>query len=398
MSAAAPAWAAVVGVLAAAAVSLTDAMQSPAGAVSFAAWNWARKTLLRAVSLTAFVYFTQHLTARLADAVWHDLDVFLLRATDEPATAAWLPLWLGFSAGLVGCVVTLPPRIAASLAWFVAFAAVCQTAAVVRLLPLPHGDGARLMGIGAVTCLPAVLLALASELRAAADRTADDAPLGELRGIFAGSAVLLLLAAPVCLSQRWLEWQAPRLLVLLPAGGLSIYWVLSSAPHGQTEGWRAAVRSWAQALGERKRNAWIVFTALACLWHSCVVFTVTTRVAAESWQVLARVAAWPQLLAGEPEPGADRWRAAAGRLDILIARYDGHPWCGQWLLMRAWIEDQQLGGRYRARVMLLVAAKAYPHARAAPPPYWAAGATVGEVAHAMLERWGVLVDPGSQPA
>lgn len=383
----------VLAILASGALSVAEAAQV-ARIPRMPFWTWLRKTCPRAASLAALFLGLERLLGAMATIAWSDLDVFLMRAARPTGDVSWFGAWVAVTLGLLGCGIWLPSVAAATIGWLLAFAACTQTVVVVRVLPLPVGRAATFAGIAAVTAVPALAVALVGERRARRD--ADPGYTMRMLRPLLGSLAAVLALTPALTSDRFVAGPFPKWVALLPPVGVSVYWVGILRPSALRD-LPNSVRAFGAALIRRRREAWLVLTALLCLWHLAVLVTITTSVAAEGRSVLDQVARWPQLLLGQPTPGPEAWAPLAERLRELATRYRGHPWCGQWLIVASWIEAVHLNRYFGARVLLLDAKRCYAHARATPPPFWHPGRTVREIVDGMLARWGPLIDVGPKP-
>lgn len=354
-----------------------------------AAKTWLRKTVSRALALGLLGSGLLHLLAILSQVVWHDHSSFLLRAAPPLPSDSWLGPWLWACLGLFWCALSLPPAVVTALAWSLAATVLLEAVAVVRLLALRHGRVELLLGIALVVAVPAALVGYWTHRQTRPD--SDES----LRLPALLSAAGLALCTPLFASVAWVDSSWPKLLPLFVAGPLLALWLPAGSGAGSR--WQD-LASHSHALMQLGRTEWLRVAGLLVVLQWSVAVTALPLVGAEGRRVLDRVADWPQLLTGQANPRPSDWRPVAQRIQDLTVDYRGHPWCGQWLLLLAWIQSQQLGQPYTARVFLLDCAHNYPSARATPPPFWARRRTAGEIAAEMLKRWGSLVDPGSHPA
>ncbi|MCC7493395.1 MAG: hypothetical protein IT204_13655 [Fimbriimonadaceae bacterium] len=359
-----------------------------------------RRAPLRALALALVAIHLQRLLLTASLAVRHDLDVFLLRRP-LPASApdlgwTWLLVRLGCS--LLLAALTLPRAAGAALLSGVAWALPSAALAAAWLLPLRDGHGRLGLLLASAVALPAALLANRLWRTCLSARDAEPELLATALNRLSRRLLVVLLPAGVWLLRP--VWQS----AWLPA---TIAALTTAVALGAS--WRVVRRAWQRGGGERgelarfvwgagRRVAWRYLTVVALILHWGLLGSLLPAAAAGAQAAQQDITRWPQLLTGRAEPTSGDWERAALRLAELRRRYAPHPWCGQWMLLEAWIQGWRLHRSQTTRLLLSEASHQYRRAPAVPPPGWPAGRRVGELAAAALRQWGEVLEPGAGPA
>lgn len=362
------------------------------------------RTLLRASALALQWCGLLGLVRGQAVRIWADLDACLMRAPMVPDAPDWVTSWWQFAAGLFLGLITLRGLVSAALCGVVACAQLACLVLVRWRLPLGPGSGAELSALALAVLVPASVVAGAALWRV---RRVAWQP-GEREGCrrvtqAAGMAALVQIAtAPIWLHERWPSGLMPGLLLLGITGiGLVVlllagYPALPKPP--PVNGPPPAVAVFGTALLEQRRLAWLQLFCVLALVNLAVAGSATGQACRQGRRLLDRVAAQPELLCWRPDPSRAEWSQVAARLEQTAATYAHHRWCGQWLLVAAWIHATRLHSPYRAGLLLHQVKDEYPRCRAVPPLGWPAGRTAGAIAGDMLRLLGADGGPDAASA
>ncbi len=382
----------------------TVGQRLPAGG----AWKLGlRRAPLRVIALSLLLIGLRHWAEVHAALVWQDLELFVLRSPAGAPLAAgsWA---LDAALVLVGMALlwwTFPPVVSAAVGGLLAFATPVAWVVVVWLFPLQHGHRGALLGLALLLALPGWAMAQQgwSRARRSGVSAAQALCLVRLMVCLRRLALGWLFLSVVLLSDRWpSDWVTLAIVWLVAGASMVTLWRV--ADRGLREDLPDQARRFRHSLGVvseawmlQRPVAWLLACALACTGHWAVVVTAAPAAARTGRAVLDQVTSWPQLLTGEPDPSDRLWVQVAARTRQVLSDYRGHPWCGRWMLLLAWIESSRLHHFHTAAMLLREARREYGRAAATAPPGWPRGRTVGEIVERTLAEWGRLVEPGGDP-
>lgn len=352
---------------------------------------WLGVTLLRTAAVGLLLVGLLELLGECSRLIYFHLDQCLWRAgpRQTPPTLEWTRGWLRLAVGLGLCVIALPPATAAAAAWVLLFAAVSSLWLCRAALPLSPAAAWQLTGLAVAVAIPAAAVGAAGAWLA---RSAEPKLDGARAMRRMGGGLALVLLATALLAPWWLTSRSGPLppLVLIAAMAAALLAVLRQGLPAMPEldggGAVHGLRRLAIGLCLHRRAAWLVLGCLLCVAHLAIAGLATQAVLRDGQRLLERIARQPELVCFRPDPTPADWQAAAGQMERIGTDYAGHPYCGQWLLIEAWIESTRLHNPFRAWLLLRRVEAEYAGAPACAPVGWLGGRTADRVATEMLRR------------
>lgn len=352
---------------------------------------WLGVTLVRTIAAGLLLVGLLELLSECSGLIYFHLDQCLWRAGpgQTPPGLEWTRGWLRLAVGLGLCLIAWPPAAAAAAAWVLLFAALSSLWLSRLALPLPPAVVWQLTGLAVAVAMPAAAVGAAGAFLARAVEPKLDGALAMRR---MGARLALALLAAALLSPWWLTARpgpVPPLVLIATVGAALLAVVrhgLPAMPAADGAGPLPGLRRLAVGLCLHRRAAWLVLGCLLCVAHLAIAGLATQAVLRDGQRLLDRIAQQPELVCFRPDPTPADWQAAAGQMERISTDYAGHSYCGQWLLIEAWIESTRLHNPFRAWLLLRRVEAEYAGAPASAPVGWLGGRTADRVAAEMLRR------------